>query len=119
MTDKNDKGFDDRKSRAAAAKQANLERFKAKFAGDDGGLAERLKERQLVKAARAERDAQRAVARKEAEEREKIARAAAEKLKAEQDKLLAEENARMAIERAAAQKAARDARYAARKARSR
>jgi hypothetical protein len=119
MKDKNDKSFDDRKTRAAAARQANLERFKAKTAADDGGLAERLKERQLVKAARAARDAERAIARKEAEERDRIERAAAAELKAAQDKLMAEENARMAIERAAAQKAARDARYAARKARAR
>jgi hypothetical protein len=112
-----DKSFGDRIGAAQKAKQAMLERFKAKPAADDPEVVKRREERAALAAAREARLAEREVTKRETAEREareKTEREAAEALKAEQDAVDATENAtRLAAE----QKAARDARYAARKAR--
>ncbi len=105
--------FDDRISAAAAAKQALLERFRARPAADDPAEIAR---QAALKAIADARDA-RAAERKAAKDAE-IARLAAEEAAR---KVAAELAAKEARARAAAQeaerKAARDAKYAARKAR--
>jgi type II secretory pathway component PulM len=108
-----DDDFGERLSKAAKAKQAALEKFKAKVGQNDPASIERQKARQAISAAREVRAAERKAA-KEAE----LIRLAAEKAAAEAAAAQAaiEEAARkVALE--AEQKAARDARYAARKAR--
>jgi hypothetical protein len=105
--------FDDRISAAAAAKQALLERFRARPRPDDPAEIERQAGLKAIADARDARVAERKAA-KEAEAArlaaEEAARRAAEQEAAKQAK---------AQERAleAQRKAARDARYAARKAR--
>jgi Family of unknown function (DUF6481) len=105
--------FDDRLSAAAAAKQALLERFRARPAADDPAEIARQAALKSIADARDARAAERK-AIKDAE----IARLAAEEAAR---KAQAEAAAKEAKARAAAQeaerKAARDAKYAARKAR--
>jgi len=130
--------FNDRAKAAAAAKQAALEKFRAKPAPDDPAVLARQAERQAIAEARAQRAAEREVARQaeaarlaaEAETRrvEQLARDAEEKRRQAEEAIeekrrqaeaaveaaqQAIRNAEMEVER----KAARDARYAARKAR--
>jgi hypothetical protein len=115
-------GFNDRLTTAAKAKEAMLQRFRARPGPDDPALLEQQAARKAVSEARDARNAARKIAR-DAE----AARLAAEKAaEAERQKILAAEQAaeaQAAAERAAAlpalQKAARDARYAARQARRR
>lgn len=114
--------FGDRLSTAAKAKQALLERARAK--ANDPGLAERQAAHRAVAAEREERLAKRQAEKKAAEERAAAERAAAEAAKREADRIEAErlEAERIAeadrlVAEAAEQKAARDARYAARKSR--
>jgi Family of unknown function (DUF6481) len=114
--------FGDRLDTAAKAKQALLERARAK--ANDPCLAERQAARRAVAAEREERLAKRQAEKKAADERVAAERAAAEAAQREADRL---ETERLEAERlveadrlvaeAAEQKAARDARYAARKAR--
>jgi len=92
--------FDDRLSAAAKAKQAELEKFRARSGADDPAFAERQTARRAVSIARDARTAERNATRLAG-----VAREAAEK-SARDTALEAEE-------------AARDARYAARKARPR
>jgi hypothetical protein len=119
-------GFDDRLAAAANAKKAQLEKFLAKSAANDPGLAERQSARQGIAAARGIRMAERKAVRLGNEAHaaaEAAAHAAA--LAAEQtarDVAAAEQavgDAAAALVREGEQKIARDARYAARKARGR
>ncbi|HTI87657.1 MAG TPA: DUF6481 family protein [Alphaproteobacteria bacterium] len=112
----------DRLQAAAKAKQALLERAKAK--ATDPALAERRAVHNANAAERQKREEQKEAERKAAEERAAVERAAAEAARLEAARLEAERRAaeeRAEADRlvalAAEQKAARDARYAARKAR--
>jgi Family of unknown function (DUF6481) len=108
--------FIERQQAAAKARQAALEKFRAKAA--DPGLAERLTERTASaadrKAAKTTRDAEKAEKKvRDAERAEQEKRDAA--LQAERAKV---EKADREAALQAENKAARDARYAARKSRS-
>jgi hypothetical protein len=112
----------DRLQAAAKAKQALLDRVKAK--ASDPALAEKRAAHNANAAERQKREEQREAERKAAEERAAVERAAAEAARLEAERLEAERKAvedRAEADRlvalAAEQKAARDARYAARKAR--
>jgi hypothetical protein len=107
----------DRRNTAAAARQAMLEKFKARVRLDDPAMQARLAERAAVAKAREERAAE----RKAQKEAERIAREVEAK-RLEEERIAAEKEARriegeQAIALLAEQKAARDARYAARKSR--
>lgn len=113
-----DKTFSDRLSEAQTARQAALERFRARPAADDPEVVKRREERMAIAAAREARAAERraakeieAAARAEREAIEKVEREARERREAVQKVI------RDAAE-AAERKAARDARYAARKVRA-
>ncbi|HXP05612.1 MAG TPA: DUF6481 family protein [Stellaceae bacterium] len=119
-------GFDDRLTAAANAKKTLLEKFLAKTAANDPGLAERQSVRQAIVADREIRDAKRRALRLESEAHaaaEAAAKAAV--LAAEQiarEAAAAEQvvsDAADALALKVEQKIARDARYAARKARDR
>jgi hypothetical protein len=114
--------FGDRLDAAAKAKQALLERAKAK--ANHPALAEKRAAHAALVAEREQRVAQRTAEKKATEERAAYERAAAEAQRKEAERLEAErlEAERIAeadrlVALAAEQKAARDARYAARKAR--
>jgi hypothetical protein len=112
-----EKGFSERLSASAAARQDALQRLKAKLDPNDPAAVERRAERAAIAAAREARVAEREAARRAEEERlaaEKAAREAAEKAEREA-RQIREAEEQEALQ--AAQKAARDARYAARKAR--
>lgn len=105
--------FDDRLSAAAAAKQALLERFRARPTAGDPAWAEQQAALKAIADAREARTAERRAA-KEAE----AARVAAElAARRKQEQIAAAEARARAAAEEAARKAARDARYAARKAR--
>ena len=117
-----EKSLADRMSEAAKAKQAQLERARAKSPANDPGFAARQEERRKVAEAReiraAEREKEKLAAKlRDAEQRirDEAARLEAEKLEAVRREAEAAERkireAALEIER----KAARDARYAARK----
>ncbi|MBO1075067.1 hypothetical protein IAI58_03715 [Roseomonas marmotae] len=114
--------FNDRLAAASKAKEAMLQRFRARPGPNDPALLEQQAQRKAVSEARDARNAAKKILR-DAE----AARLAAEKAAdAERQKVLAAEQAaeaEAAAQRAAAlpalQKAARDARYAARQARRR
>jgi len=112
-----DKGFTDRLTAAAKAREAALEKFKARPKPDDPEMIERAVARKAAAEARAAREAERLAdraARQEREAAEKVAREIAEAAgKAAAEQHAAAEKVRLAAE----QKAARDARYAARKSR--
>jgi len=112
-----EKTFGDRISAAATARQAALDRFRARPAADDPEVIRRREERMAIAAARATREAERrlikeaeAAARAEQEAKDKVEREARERREA------IEKVIRDASE-AAERKAERDARYAARKSR--
>jgi len=134
--------LNDRLKTASSAKQAVLEKFKARTDPNDPAVAERRAERVAIAAAREERRAARAAEKavREAEEARRAEEEAAKKAAAEaaeaaeRERIAAEkaaqeaEEARLAAEEAARnqeseeelkarQKAARDLRYAKRKAR--
>jgi len=109
--------FAERLETAAKAKQALLERARAKDPTKDPGYAARQEARAAAAYARQERESDRQIAK--LAEREKDA-AEKEAKKAEQIALEAERAGRVTrrqAENLVAQKAARDARYAARKKR--
>src|SRR5580700_6278312 len=114
---KNDDDFNERLSAAAKAKQALLEKFRARPRPDDPAIAERQAARLAASRARDARAAERKatreaeIARAQAEAVRLAAEAAAHKAATE----AAEAARELALE--AERKAARDARYAARKAR--
>ena len=67
MKNPTDRSFTDRQANSSAAKQALLERFKARPGPDDPIMQQRRAERQAIADARAVRDAEKAAARVEAE----------------------------------------------------
>jgi hypothetical protein len=105
--------FDDRLSAAAAAKQALLERFRARPSADDPTEIARQAALKAISDARDARAGERRAA-KEAEAARLAAEAAARRA---QDQIAATEAKARATAEEAERKAARDARYAARKAR--
>ena len=105
--------FDDRISAAAAAKQALLERFRARPGAGDPAWIEQQAALKAVADARDARNAERKAA-KEAEAARIAAEAAARRT---QEQIAAAEAKVKAAALEAERKAARDARYAARKAR--
>jgi hypothetical protein len=112
-----EKSFSDRLSAAATARQAALDKFRARPAADDPAVIKRKEDRMAIARAREVRAAERQAA-KEAEaaaraEREAIAKVERE---ARERREAVEKVIRDAAE-AAERKAQRDARYAARKAR--
>ena len=131
MNARKNETVNDRLTTAAKARQAMLERFKARPAPDDPAVQERLAAQKAVleqrnarmaeRKAAAEAEAARIAAEK-AEQKRQQEREAAEEAKRHAKKLAdiasaeADYKAR-ALALAAEQKAARDARYAARKAR--
>jgi hypothetical protein len=119
-----EKGFGDRLGEAARAKQAQLERARAKSPANDPEFGARQEARRLMELARTARQEERKQAKlatvaREAAEKKLAEAARAAELLAEAAAREAEyaERARRAVEREAEQKAARDIRYAARKAR--
>ena len=105
--------FDDRLSAAAAAKQALLERFRARPAADDPTV---LAQQAALKAVADAREA-RAAERKALKEAEAARIAAEQAAKRAQEQAAAIEAKARAAATEAERKAARDAKYAARKAR--
>jgi Family of unknown function (DUF6481) len=105
--------FDDRISAAAAAKQALLDRFRARPTAGDPAWAEQQEALKAVADARDARNAERKAA-KEAEAARVAAELAAQRT---QQQIAAAEAKVRALALEAERKAARDARYAARKAR--
>ena len=124
MSTHKNKTFTDRLKTAGEAKQALLDKFRARPAADDPAVVERQAARQAVSNARdartAEREAQAAKsqaarqAKAEADAVEQRAREAAEQEQRQRDAAaVAQREAALEVDR----KAARDARYAARKTR--
>jgi Family of unknown function (DUF6481) len=105
--------FDDRLSAAAAAKQALLERFRARPSPDDPAEIARQAALKAISDARDVRIAE----RKAAKEAEAARLAAEEAARRVQVQIAAAEAKVRAAAAEAERKAARDARYAARKAR--
>jgi hypothetical protein len=105
--------FDDRLSAAAAAKQALLERFRARPGVGDPAWEEQQAALKAIADARDVRNAERKAA-KEAEAARVAAELAAQRT---QQQIAAAEAKARALALEAERKAARDARYAARKAR--
>lgn len=115
-------GFNDRLTTAAKAKEAMLERFRARPSPNDPAMLEQQAARKAVAEARDARNAARKMARDAEAARlkaEKAAEAEQRKIQAAQEAAEAEAAAQRAAALPALQKAARDARYAARKARQR
>jgi hypothetical protein len=118
---KND-SFTNRLTSAANAKNALLERFRARPGPDDPAVVARRAEQAAIEAAREIRIAERKATREAEAARLAAEQAAQEEARKAQDvELLARkaEEAARAEQRAAEAKAARDARYAARRARRR
>ena len=112
--------FEDRRTAAADAKKALLERFKSRPPADDPQVLARAAERRAIQEARDIRVAERNRLKAEEEARrlqEDEARKAAEAAAAAEAEARAAEQARRDEEIRAERKAARDAKYAARKAR--
>ncbi len=121
-----EKGFNDRLQDQAKARQALLERARAKAPQNDPDFAARQAERKKIAEEREARIAQRAAEKAEALRLEAERKAADEAARIEAERVAEEERLRLRREEAdrlvalaAEQKAARDARYAARKARKR
>lgn len=119
-----EKGFTDRLDEAAKAKQAQLERARAKSPLNDPEFAKRQAERKRQAEERETRVAARAAEKAIEAKRDSERRAADEAARIEAAKLAEEarlkarrEEADRLVALAAEQKAARDARYAARKKR--
>ena len=117
-------GFIDRLEAAAKAKQAQLERARAKSPLNDPDFARRQADRKRLAEERDARVAARAAEKEAAAQREAERRAAEEAARVEAERLAEEarqkarrEEADRLVALAAEQKAARDARYAARKQR--
>jgi len=117
--------FGDRLGDAAKARQAMLDKARAKLAALAESKPERDAERARIARERDERDAARKAEKEARLKREAVERAAAETARLEAERREAEERERAATEEKTKlakllvdQKAARDARYAARKSRS-
>ncbi len=98
---------------SAKAKQAQLEKARAKLPVNDPEFAEKQRKRQALHAAREARASE----RKAAKEREAQAKAEMEAARLAAQAAAEEEKRKREIELEAARKAERDRRYAARKAR--
>ena len=120
MSGYKDANFNDRRTAAANARKAMLEKFRAQPSPDDPAMIAARAARQATAEAREVRAAERR-AEREAEQARKAAEAAARKAEAEAELARKAEEAVAEAARAvgleAERKAARDARYAARKAR--
>ena len=117
MKNLKDQNLDERLKRAAEAKRAILEKFKARPAEDDPDVVKRKEGRAAIAVAREARDAERRKI-KEAEAAERAEREAVEKVaRIEREKREAIERVIRESSEAAERKAERDRRYAARKAR--
>ena len=117
-----EKSFSERLGAAAAARKAQLEKFRAKPGPDDPATVERQAARRAATIARDARAAERKTAKAQvaAKEAERHAAEQAERAMREADALrVAADQAARDVTMLAEQKAARDARYAARKARQR
>jgi hypothetical protein len=119
-----DQSFSDRQASAAKAKQAMLEKFRAKPGPDDPATIERQKARQAIIVAREERERERERARIQREkelaaQRAREAAEAAQRAKEEEERKVqeAKEAAERALQVELQKKAERDARYLARKER--
>jgi hypothetical protein len=110
-----DDDFSERRKTAAKAKNAMLERFRARPSSDDPATAKRKATRLAVSEARDSRVKARAEAAKRRQDEK--AQSARDKLEREAAESRAEADRKVNL--LATQKAARDARYAARKARGR
>jgi hypothetical protein len=112
-----EKTFKDRLSEAASARQAALDRFRARPGADDPDVIRRREERLATARAREARAAERR-ARKEAEAQARAEQEAIERAEREaREKREAIEKLIRDAAEAAERKKERDARYAARKAR--
>ena len=112
-----EKTFKDRLSEATAARQAALERFRARPNEDDPEVLRRKQERLQIAEAREAREAERKT-RKEAEARARAEQEAIEKVEREaREKREAIEKVIREASEATERKKERDARYAARKSR--
>ena len=117
MSSIKDQNLNERLERAAKARQAILEKFKARPAADDPEVIKRRGERMAIAEARKVRETERAV-RKAKEAEERAAREVIEKAEQEaRDRRAAIEKVIRDSAEAAERKAERDRRYAARKAR--
>ncbi len=117
MTGFKEKTFGDRLSAAASARQAALERFRARPSADDPAVIKRKEERMAIAASREAREAERKVL-KEAEAAARAVQEAKDKVEREaRERREAIEKVIREASEAAERKAERDARYAARKAR--
>jgi hypothetical protein len=123
---KNSDDFNERLSTGAKAKQALLEKFRARPRADDPAVLEQQAARLATSQAREARKAARAadITRLEEEAIRRAAEEAARKAAAEAEEVASKavvqaEKAARVVTLEAEQKTARDARYAARKARQR
>jgi hypothetical protein len=110
----------DRLNAAVAAKQAALDRFRARPGPDDPAVREQQAARKAISDAREVRIAERQAAREAEAARqaaEQAAKAAEQAAREAEERRLTAETAARAVALEAERKAARDARYAARKAR--
>jgi hypothetical protein len=122
MTPQKNDSVSDRLATAAKAKEAMLERFRARPGPNDPALLEQQAARKAVAEARDARNAERRAAREAEATRlaaEKAAAVEARKVQAAEEAAAAAAAAEHAAALPALQKAARDARYAARQARRR
>jgi hypothetical protein len=111
-------GYAERLSAAAEAKQAQLDKFRARPKADDPAEADRRAARLAVSTARDARIAERKAARQAEAATKKAALEAEQATQAARDAEAAAQQAARKVALEAEQKAARDARYAARKARA-
>jgi Family of unknown function (DUF6481) len=107
--------FEERMAASAKAKQAQLEKARAKFPANDPEFAEKQRKRQAIHAARDARVSERKAAKK----REAEAKAEMEVARLTAQAAADEEKRKREIELEAERKAERDRRHAARKARQR
>ena len=122
MTPQKNDSVNDRLAAAAKAKEAMLERFRARPGPNDPEMLKQQAERKAISEARDARNAERRVAREAEAARlaaEKAAAVEARKVQAAEEAAAAAAAAEHAAALPALQKAARDARYAARQARRR
>ena len=117
MSSQDDTDFRERLSRASEAKTAILEKFKRALDPDSPAAIEKRRQRELIAAARAEREAKREALRQEQERERAKASSVGRGGGGEAERLAAEERARQEAQHAVVeealkveQKAARDAR---------
>ena len=108
--------FSERAETSASARQAMLERFRARPPADDPAVLARAEERRRVQEARDARTLEKEALRRAEEARKEAERIAAEIAERERREMEELEKIERLAELETAQKAARDARYAARKA---